>query len=90
QCPTGLFRAMGARVEQELLRAWHEELPKILGQRHAECRAVRLAPHAHPPSVRREHVVYASAPSFTIPLPGTTGGPGLVVRLGGQTGLCAG
>ncbi|HEX7508424.1 MAG TPA: exodeoxyribonuclease V subunit gamma, partial [Polyangia bacterium] len=91
QCPTGLFRAMGARVEQELLRAWHEELPKILGQRHAECRVFRLAPHAHLPFVRREHsgVVYCPAPSFTIPLPGAAGGPGLVVRLGGQTGLCA-
>jgi exodeoxyribonuclease V gamma subunit len=92
QCPTGLFRSVGTQIELELLRAWHEELPKILGQRHADCRVVRLTPHAHQPSVRRERsgVVYGPAPTFTIPLPGAADGPGLVVRVGGQTGLCAG
>jgi exodeoxyribonuclease V gamma subunit len=92
QCPTGLFRSAGAQVEQALLRAWHDGLPKILGQRRVECRVVRLIAHAHLPSVRPENsgVVYGPAPSFTIALPGMAGGPGRVVRLGGQTGLCAG
>ena len=92
QCPTGLFRSVGAQAEQELLRAWHEELPKILGQRHADCRVVRLTPHVHQPSVRRGNagVVYGPAPTFTISLPGVASGIGRVVRLAGQTGLCAG
>jgi exodeoxyribonuclease V gamma subunit len=91
QCPTGLFRAAGVQVEQEVLRTWHEELPKLLGQRRAECRVIRLAAHAHQPSARRESsgVVYCPAPSFTLPLPGGAGAPSRVVRLGGQTGLCA-
>jgi hypothetical protein len=62
--PTGLFRSAGAQVEQELLRAWHEELPKILGQRRAECRVVRLA--ARPPGTPCDERAPASS---TVPRP---------------------
>ena len=92
QYPTGLFRTAGAQVEQALLHDWHEELSKILGQRRARCRVVRLAEHAEQPSAQRENasVVYYPAPSFTLALPGVAGGPDRVLRLGGQTGFCAG
>jgi hypothetical protein len=92
QCPTGLFRLIGAQAELELLRAWHAELPKILGQGRADCRVVRLTPHARQPSTRQtdSSVVYGPAPTFTISLPGAVDGSGRGVRLGGQTGLCAG
>jgi hypothetical protein len=89
QCPTGLFRSARTQAEQELLRAWHEELQKILGQRRAECRVVRLAPRAGRGFSQTENsgVVFCSSPSFA--LSGTTGRPDLDVRIGGQTGLCA-
>jgi exodeoxyribonuclease V gamma subunit len=89
QCPTGLFRSARTQAEQELLRAWHEELQKILGQRRAECRVVRLAPRAGRVSSQTENsgVVYCPSPSFV--LPGVAGRPDLDLRVGGQTGLCA-
>jgi exodeoxyribonuclease V gamma subunit len=89
QSPTGLFRSARTQGEQEFLRAWHVQLQTVLGQRACDCRVVRLTPHAGQGQASKENpgVVYALAPSFTIALPG---GPDLDVRIGGQTGLCAG
>ena len=87
QSPTGLFRTARTQGEQEFLRAWHAELQNILGQGRAECRVVRLTPHPGQGLAQNAGVVYALAPRFTVALPGR---PDLDVRIGGQTGLCAG
>jgi hypothetical protein len=89
QSPTGLFRTARTQGEQEFLRAWHAKLQNILGQGRADCRVIRLTPHAGQGLASKENpgVVYALAPRFMVALPGR---PDLDVRIGGQTGLCAG
>jgi exodeoxyribonuclease V gamma subunit len=93
ECPTGLFRSASTQAEQELLHVWHEELQKILGQRRAECRVVRLVPDVDRgfAQTRKENagVIYGPSPSFTMALPGGEESPDLDIRVGGQTGLCA-
>jgi exodeoxyribonuclease V gamma subunit len=89
QSPTGLFRSARAQNEQDFLRVWHEELQTVLGYHRAECRVVRLAPHARHGFSQNPGVIYCLAPSFTIASPGAATRPDLDVRIGGQTGLCA-
>jgi hypothetical protein len=89
QSPTGLFRSARRQGEQEVLRAWHEELQDVLGQGRAKCRVIRWVPHAGQGLAYKENsgVVYALAPRFAVALPGRAE---LDIRIGGQTGLCAG
>ncbi len=86
--PTGLFRAAGTRFEQELLRAWQEMLPEILGPGR-ECGVVRLAKSAAVALARdagsKAGVVYRRAPGLAVSLPGAAGGISREVRLGGET-----
>jgi len=93
RCPTGLFRTSSTQFEQDLLGAWQKELPRILGQGSTKCCVVRLVPHAGKGLLQtgrdNSGVVFYPAPTFTVTLPGTQGGPDMEIRIGGQTGLCA-
>ena len=89
RCPTGLFRAASTQGEKDLLRAWHQELPDILGQGRADCQVFRPRPLAGqgPAPSRKAGIVYCPAPSFSVAVPGAAGG--LDLRVAGQTGLYA-
>jgi exodeoxyribonuclease V gamma subunit len=91
QSPTGLFRSASTQFEAELLRAWQEAMPEILGPGRAQCRVVRLVKQVgQGPALGNDAgIVYGPAPSFDISLPGAVGKPALNVRLGGETRLCA-
>ena len=97
QSPTGLFRCAGTQFETELLHAWQETMPEILGSGRAECRVVRLvkqvgqglAQVAQGAQGRNTGIIYCFAPDFDISLPGPAGTPVLHVRIGGETRLCA-
>jgi exodeoxyribonuclease V gamma subunit len=91
QCPTGLFRAAGAQGEKDLMRAWHQELPSVLGQKCAACQVFRPRPLADQGLVRstKAGVVYCPAPSFAVAVPGAADSASLDIRIEGQSGFCA-
>jgi exodeoxyribonuclease V gamma subunit len=89
QFPTGLFRSAGTQFETELLRAWQEAMPEILGQGHVECRVARLVKQVGQGLARGRMagIVYYPAPGFDISLPGAADRRALHVRIGGETRL---
>jgi exodeoxyribonuclease V gamma subunit len=99
--PTGLFRTACARVEESILRAWHRDLPSVLGptvaqataQPRISCRTVRLSPADMLTDVD-DHgvdVEYRKAPQLSVLVPGLAGEPQRSVQISieGQTGVCA-
>lgn len=89
--PVGLFRSASARIEENLLRAWTDALPKVLGTGPASCRVFRLLPQGSVPgqvSPGEQGIGFRSAPSFSLTLPGE-GGQTIDVAIVGETGLCS-
>jgi len=84
RCPSGIFRTPSASDEQRILQVWQEELPSLLGEDEARCRAFRFVPNleaAHDEAEDRQgtrpagHVEHRPAPSFALELPAVGGQP---------------
>lgn len=91
--PTGLLRQAGLDGERQILRAWHEGLPAVLGKAPRPCHRFRLVPGLDRPlDAVAGGVVQRPAPTFDLVLPATeaTGALSVAVTVVGETGLWAG
>lgn len=91
QSPTGLFRVAAARVEADVLRAWHGHLQAVLGPSRGECRVVRFVQGHWDEGRRVDGVAFRPAPRFRVELPDIAGETrhGVDIGIEGQTELWA-
>ena len=94
RAPAGLYRAARANDVQQLLRAWHAELPAVIGAGPAECRRFRLVPKLELAGALDERgagatVAHRQAPSFAVTIPARPGETAheVAVTVVGETGL---
>jgi exodeoxyribonuclease V gamma subunit len=99
QSPTGLFRKVAERVEENLLSAWHSHLPGILGPSlgpslgpaRTDCRIVQFVQAHRDEESRVAGIAFRAAPRFRVDLPDGAGDTRRAVDISveGQTELCA-
>jgi exodeoxyribonuclease V gamma subunit len=88
--PTGLFRRPGLDQEANVLAAWLDRLPGVLGTT-LDCHSFRLLPHRDPAEAQPADTTRLTAPRFELTLPSRRDQPDrrVEVVLTGETGLWA-